>query len=85
MSKRIRTENVAEGDQAEYIEIQNPKHEPVEYISDTEDTNIKDESLHIIDQKQAYTNIATSATDTGGQDQGKNSFIFYYVFLTVNV
>lgn len=82
-SKRLRTDNVIaihqDDEQAEYVEIQNPKHEPVEYISDNDESNIKDENLsHILDQKQMFTNVTAVPTENNASDQGKSEYLLIF-------
>lgn len=75
--KKIRTDNSfvqVTHEHEEYLEIQNPKHEPLEYISDSEDQNIKEETIsQLLDQQQVFS-PSTSSSENAAQDQGK--FLF---------
>lgn len=73
-------------DEAEYIEIDDPKSEPIEYVSENENSTAKEDSFmqHLLeDPKNSFSSItATIPQDGNGSEQGT---FYYQLFVAILV
>lgn len=67
-------------DDAEYIEIEDPKSEPLEYISENENTPKDDSFMHMLDdRKGSFPNLNTILPPDGnGSEQGRGPTVFFF-------